>query len=232
MKAFYIFCLLFPSLFTAICAQDPDIEADERSVLEDIYRTSDGEGEIPTAFRDRNSRQQKRVSAPEGAVRIGCICMNGVQRTARSTGACSGAGGVRFWLYRKPSGDTLRVLTGRHERHPQPLDSAELSETNRPRPAASRSGSGAVQPIIQPIIYTPIAANQLQGAAGRDGWFDWSDAATVTGGGISLYVVLRYLLGWIHNHQALVRYALRHLLRFGKRPAPRKGRKNPPKTRL
>ncbi len=231
MKAIFAFCLSIAPLFSAVSAQDPDIEADERSVLEDIYRTSDGDGEIPTAFRDRNSRQQKRVSAPEGAVRVGCVCMNGAQRPTRSTGACSGAGGVRFWLYRKPSGDTVQVFTARHERHPQPLDSVELSETNRPKAKSARSVAAPVQPIIQPIIYTPVAANQLQGGA-EGGWFDWSDAATVTGGGISLYVVLRFLLGWIHNHQPLIRYALRHLLRFGKRPPPRKNRKNPPKARL
>lgn len=231
MKTCLAFCLAFFALYTFSIAQDPDIEADEHSVLEDIYRSSDGDGEIPTAFRDRNSRQKKRVSAPEGAMRIGCICMNGNSSPALSTGACSGAGGVRFWLYRSITGDTMRVLTGRHERHPQPLDSVELSETNRARPKTPRTAIAPLQPIVQPIIYAPLAANQLSGN-GHGGWFDWSDAATITGGGISLYVVLRFLLGWIHNHQPLIRYALRHLLRFGKRPAPRKSRKNPPKTRL
>jgi len=231
MKTILAFFLVFFAFHAGSFAQDPDIEADERSVLEDIYRSSDGDAEIPTAFRDRNSRQKKRVSAPEGAQRIGCVCMNGSSSPAHSTGACSGAGGVRFWLYRSKEGDTTRVLTGRHERHPQPLDSAELSETNRAKPKKARTEIGPLQPIIQPIIYSPIAANQLQGN-GNGGLFDWSDAATITGGGISLYVVLRFLLGWIHNHQTLIRYALRHLLRFGKRPAPRKSRKTPPKTRL
>jgi hypothetical protein len=218
----------------SLVGQDPDIEADERRVLEDIYRSSDHEGEIPTSFRDRHDRQTKRVSAPEGAVRVGCICMNGTDSEARSTGACSGRGGVRFWLYRSVEGDTVRIRTGRQERHPQSLDSVELSETNRARAKPARAAVGAVlQPVIQPIIISPYTENQLPAQHYNDGgWFDWSDAATIAGAGISFYLMLRLLLDWVHSHQTLVRYALRHLLRFGKRPAARKSRKTPPKTRL
>ena len=226
-------CLVFFSAMARPFAQDPDIEANERNALEDIYRSSDHEGEIPTSFRDRNSRQKKRVSVPKGAIRMGCTCMDGSMSEAHSAGACSGSGGVRYWHYRTLEGDTVRVLTGRHERHPQPLDSAELSETNRTRPNPARA---AIAPAIQmqPIIISPFAANQFpeQQLLASDGWFDWSDAATITGAGLSLFLILRLLLSWVHTHQPLVRYALRHLLRFGKRPAPRKRRKTPAKTRL
>lgn len=234
MKTFAIFLLTFCWFLPQASAQDPDIESDERSALEEIFRTSDHDGETPTAFRDRNSRQKKRVSVPEGAHRIGCTCMDGSTSDAHSAGACSGSGGVRFWHYRTREGDTVRVLTGRHERHPQPLDSAELSETNRPKPRSSRTAIGpALTPAIQPIIISPYAPGQPNGLPEADGgWFDWSDAATITGGGITLYLILRLLLGWVHTHQPLVRYALRHLLRFGKRPAPRKSRKTPPAPRL
>jgi hypothetical protein len=230
---FYLaFCLMvFVGIETAF-AQDPDIESDERSALEDIFRSSDHEGELPTAFRERQNRHKKRVSVPEGATRIGCACMDGSSSEAHSAGACSGSGGVRFWLYRTLEGDTVKVLTGRHERHPHPLDSAELSETNRPKPKKASTNS-ALQPLVQPIFISPYPANQLsEQPIGDAGWFDWSDAAAITGGGLSLYLILRLLLGWIHTHQTLVRYALRHLLRFGKRPPPRKNRKNPTKTGL
>ena len=227
---FCLYCCVLP--LAGLIAQDPDIEADEQLVLEDIFRSSDLDGETPTAARDREGRQKKRVSVPTGAQRIGCTCMNGSTSDAHSTGACSGRGGVRYWRYRTVEGDTVRVLTARHERHPHPLDSLELSETNRPKPPAARPGNMALQPMVQPIIFSPIAAPLLPTVAGDQGWFDWSDAAAITGGGLCIYLLLRLLLSWIHTHQTLVRYALRNLLRFGKRPPPRKNRKTAPKERL
>lgn len=213
-------------------AQDPDIEANEKSALEEIFRSSDHSGEIPTSARERGGHFKKRVSVPRGAIRTGCVCMDGSTSDAHSTGACSGRGGVRFWVYRTKEGDTVQILTARHERHPQALDSAELSEINRPRPPARRSAT-TVQPQIQPIILSPVATRLLSDPAPVDhSWFDWSDAAAITGGGLSIFLTLRLLLRWIHNHQTLVRYALRHLLRFGKRPPPRKSRKSAGKTRV
>lgn len=213
-------------------AQDPDIESNERSALEEIFRTSEHPGETPTGARERAGHFKKRVSVPRGAIRTGCICMDGSSSDAHSAGACSGRGGVRFWVYRTKEGDTVQILTARHERHPQALDSTELSEINRPRPPARRNTS-VVQPIIQPIVLSPMATPLMSDPTPVDhSWFDWSDAAAITGGGISLYLTLRLLLRWVHNHQTLVRYALRHLLRFGKRPPPRKSRKSAGKTRL
>jgi hypothetical protein len=159
--------------------------------------------------------------------------MNGEQSQAHSAGACSGRAGVRYWLYKTLENDTIRVLTGRHERHPHPLDSAELAETNRPRPKTAKTLAAPLAPIIQPIIWSPPVSNLTPGTAVSDGgWFDWSDAAAITGGGFTLFLTLRYLLTWVHQHQSLVRYALRHLLRFGKRPPPRPRRKAAPKTRV
>ena len=212
----------------AAFSQDPDLDDDERSALEEIFRTSEEDGEIPTSTRGR-----KRVSAPKGAIRIGCVCMDGSTSDAHSAGACSGSGGVRFWLYRTLEGDTAKIITGRHERHPQPLDSLELAETNRARIRKPTSPGGPVQPILQPLLIQPMTpAMPGNGVVSDGGWFDWSDAATVSGGGMALYFTVRYLLRWIHEHQTLVRYALRHMLRFGKRPIPRKSRKNTGKTRL
>ncbi len=117
-------CLL---IFGTLHAQDPDIEANERRVVEEYFRTSEQPGETPT---NRRQREQgvKRVSPPPGAARVGCICMDDTRSEATSIGACSGHGGVRFWLYVQPNGDTMRITTARHERHPHPLDSIERSE--------------------------------------------------------------------------------------------------------
>lgn len=215
-------------------AQDPDIEANEREVLENLFRTSDLDGEVPTGARDRYAGSKKRVSVPAGARRIGCQCMDDTRSLAHSTGACSGRGGVRYWFYQTVAGDTVRVLTGRHERHPQPLDTTERSELNPPptalKPRQSGPANGFV-PMLQPFIITSPAAPMPYIPPG-DGWFDWSDAATITGGGFSALLILRLVLRWIDAHQPLVRYALRHLLRFGKRPPARPRRKTPPKKGL
>lgn len=230
MKRTVLFFLLLSCGAPGGFAQDPDIAENETSVLEEIFRTSELDGETPTNARARRaSPANRRMSAPPGARRVGCICMDDTRSPARSAGACSGRGGVRYWLYRQLEGDTVRVLTGRHERHPHPLDSVERSALNPVRPPARpRAGSPAGLTSLQPIILSP-AMPQTSLPADK-GWFDWSDAAAITGGGWAIYLTLRMILRWIDTHQPLVRYALRHFLRFGRRPAARKSRKNPPKT--
>jgi len=231
-KLFPVFFAVLFAATGALRAQDPDIDQNEENVLEDIFRSSDVDGEIPTAFRDRGAGIKKRVSVPAGAKRVGCVCMDGSRSEAHSAGACSGSGGVRFWVYKTPEGDTTHVLTARHERHPHALDSIELSEVNQTRRAAPRLATTALQPLLQPLIISTVAAPAGPPPAVPVGWFDWSDAAAISGGGFALYLILRLLLHWVHHHQALVRYALRHLLRFGKRPPARKNRKSARKTRL
>lgn len=222
---FFMLCALIA------VAQDPDIEANEQRILEELFRTSDVDPSKATSSRVRDG-MVRRVSAPLGGVRVGCVCMDDTRSTSHSSGACSGRGGVRYWLYRKPEGDTVKVLTLRHERHPHPLDSIERSEINTPKVKIPEGAAAltAALPVVQPVIIQP--AMPMQPVAVHDGWFDWSDAAAISGGGVSLYFTLRMLLRWIDSHQALIRYALRHLLRFGKRPEPRKGRKDaaPPRV--
>lgn len=159
--------------------------------------------------------------------------MDDTRSLAHSTGA--GRGGVRYWFYRTTEGDTVRVLTGRHEQHPQPLDSVERSAVNPPPVPHTARQSGPLagySPVLQPLfITTPAAPTPYYPPAG-DGWFDWSDAATISGGGYALFLILRLLLRWIDAHQPLVRYALRHLLRFGRRPPARPRRKTAPTKRL
>lgn len=215
-------------------AQDPDIEANEQDALEHIFRSSELDGERPTAARERRAGVNKRMSAPTGARRIGCQCMDDTRSTAHSTGACSGRGGVRYWIYRTVNGDTVQVLTGRHEQHPQPLDSVERSAVNPPvipRTPRLPGMAGSFPAMLQPLIITTPATPLPYPPAG-DGWFDWSDAATISGGGFTLFLSLRLLLRWLDAHQPLVRYALRNLLRFGKRPPPRPRRKTPAKKGL
>jgi hypothetical protein len=123
-----ILLLLFCGHFYPIFGQDPDISKNETDAIgrfDRSFRSSDLDENRAVG---RRAGRSKRVSPPKNAFRVGCECMDGSMSEAHSTGACAGSGGVRFWLYRgAESGDTTRVLTARHEKHPQPLDAQELS---------------------------------------------------------------------------------------------------------
>ena len=223
--------LLLLLLQLTVAAQDPDIAEDERGRMEEIFRTSDHETEVPTNRRQREGRT-KRVSVPKGAFRIGCVCMDDSRSDTKSIGACSGHGGVRFWVYRTPAGDTVHVMTARHERHPHPLSAAEMSELSQKR--ADRTQN--LPTVAKPVAPVPYAApNQSpvvilpDAAADR---FTWGDALALAVTGVALYFIVRMVLRWAGTNEKLIRYALRHLLRPGKRPPARPLRKTARKKRL
>ncbi|MBV6443377.1 MAG: hypothetical protein EPGJADBJ_05116 [Saprospiraceae bacterium] len=224
--------LLLLLLPTAAPAQDPDLADDERARMEDIFRTSDHESETPTNRRQREGRT-KRVSVPKGAFRIGCLCMDDTWSDTKSTGACSGHGGVRFWVYRTPAGDTVHVMTDRHERHPHPLSAAEMSELSQKRADRIQKLPTVANPLA-PVPYaapttTPPVVILPDGAGDR---FTWSDALALAVTGVALYFIVRMVLRWAGANDKLIRYALRHLLRPGKRPPARPVRKTARKKRL
>lgn len=230
MKPISFFLFVFCCCAAAgVQAQDPDIEADERAVLEDIYRSSDEAGETPTSAGERQRRSGgKRVSVPRGATRIGCICMDDSPSKAQSIGACSGHGGVRYWLYRNPEGDTLRVITGRHERHPQPLDSAERSEIVQQRPLRAKNLPAIAS--VSPVAYMPppIVIQMPETSAP----IGWGEIVMITIAGASFFFTTRLLLNWADANRLLIRHALRHLLRYRQRPPARKNRKIARKARV
>lgn len=96
-----------------------DTAPEEDEGWDDYFRTSDLETESATGFR-RDSE------APAG-VRTGCICMDGSRRDERGRGACSGRGGVRFWIYQVGEDSTVHFPTDRHWDHPEPLSERELN---------------------------------------------------------------------------------------------------------
>jgi hypothetical protein len=211
-------------------AQDPDLDADEAARMEEVFRTSDHDDEIPTNYRKRHGKQ-RRVSVPPGAFRIGCICMDDTRSDTRSTGACSGHGGVRYWVYRTTGGDTVHILTARHERHPHPLSAAEMSELSQKRAERTQNLPTVAKPL-QPVPYSAPAPVVVLPSTEAADQFTWVEAALFAVGGVSLYFTIRLLLQWVNNNEKLVRYALRNLLRHRKRPAARPNRKTPPKARL
>lgn len=218
-----VYCLLLLPL--AAPAQDPDLETDEKARLEEIFRTSEQEGETPTNRRQRD-KKVKRMSAPKGSFRIGCHCMDGTYSDTRSIGSCAGHGGVRYWVYRTREGDTVHVLTARHEIHPQPLDAAEMSELSQKR--ADRT-----QNLAKPLAPVPYASPQNPVVVMPDSdQFDWPDAAALSAAGLAVYFIVRLILRWLKDNERLVRYALRHLLRHRKRPPAGPRSQNPRKKRL
>lgn len=79
---------------------------------EEIYRTSDHDKEKPTQKDKRKEKDQKKKTF-EGE-RVGCECMNGEKMFHKGSGACTGKGGVRFWIYKRTNGETYLVATQRH----------------------------------------------------------------------------------------------------------------------
>ena len=222
-----LFYLLLAILFapTLTFAQDPDLESDEKARLEEIFRSSDHEGETPTNRRQRD-KKVKRMSVPKGAFRVGCRCMDDTYSDTRSLGACSGHGGVRFWVYRTKEGDTVHVLTARHETHPQPLDAAEMSEISQKR-------ADRVQNLTKPLAPVPYGATQTPMVLLPDHQgLDWPDAAGLSIAGVAIFFILRMLLKWIQENENLFRYALHNLLRHRKRPPTRPRSQNTRKKRL
>jgi hypothetical protein len=213
------FFLLAPAV---IYAQDPDLQIEPIESIEEVFRSSEQDGAVPTNRRQREGKT-RRVSVPPGAFRIGCICMDDTRSDVRSIGACSGHGGVRFWVYRTREGDTVHILTGRHERHPQPLNAAEMSELSQKRADRTQTlrQGNSLQPAA-PVVIVPTD---------QDG-FDWPDATVVSAAGLALFFIVRMILRWLRDNEHLVKYALRHLLRHRKRPPSRPRRKDPGEKRL
>lgn len=191
-------------------AQDPDIEANERRAYEEYFRTSEQPGETPTNARQRN--QGKRVSPPPGAARVGCICMDDTPSDATSIGACSGHGGVRYWLYLQPNGDTVRVTTGRHEQHPHPLDSIERSELVKTRDKKRAANANALSPTVIIVqMPTPQDDNPFTNPS-------WPEAIAILGlSGFAVWAAF-LLLRWSHHQIPHIADALRDYLRYRRRP--------------
>lgn len=77
-------------------------------------------------MKNDNHFTKEKKHEPSGN-RIGCICMDNNRQNRQGTGACSGHGGVRFWLHQQENGFILEYPTSHHKKHPAPLSFEELS---------------------------------------------------------------------------------------------------------
>jgi hypothetical protein len=221
-------CLLFFLLFFSLPAgntQSPSVpDSTRRPGLEDIFRSSDHDRETPTGKSERRRKSGiEPTRLPRGAFRVGCICMDDAHRITRGIGSCSGHGGVRFWIYRTNEGDTIKVYTPRHYAHPNALDAAEMSAIAQKRDQKTEH--------LRAANRLPVPSNQqptvILPAPTEHGYFGWTDVVAISIGSITIFMTVRMLLYWMHHHEDLVRYALRHLLRHRKRPPSGKDGETP-----
>ncbi|WMX17547.1 hypothetical protein [Aureispira sp. CCB-E] len=86
------------------------------------------EDDLYTSKMTNNNYSAKEKNQKPSGNRIGCICMDNDRQNRQGTGACSGHGGVRFWLHQQENGLILEYPTSHHKRHPAPLSYDELSK--------------------------------------------------------------------------------------------------------
>lgn len=99
-----------------------DEEWEER--WDSTFRISEMDGQ-------RSTKQQFReYNEPKGR-RIGCICMDEIIQDEKGRGACSGRGGVRYWLYLQESDSIYKMATARHYAHPEPLEEEDIENLSR-----------------------------------------------------------------------------------------------------
>lgn len=225
-----IFILLALLITVSGSAQDPDIFANEDTRMREIFRTSDQPGTVATGRKKGESRP-KRMTAPVGSRRIGCVCMDDTRSDTRSSGACSGHGGVRFWVYKTPQGDTVHILTGRHEQHPHGLTADEMSVLNQTQVSRAERLRTAATVQQAPVIVLP--PNAFQGNPQETAGRHWSDALFTGAGGVGAYLLYRLLSDTAnHNNAKKIPDALRNLFRHRRRPTARQNRKNIGKKRM
>jgi len=159
MKPIYLTHFLFFALFPCANAQEQDITGDymdhihqvsaeqleaqwkqdsaeqEQAGWDEHFHTSDLPGERGTGF--------SRSDDPPKGLRVGCICMDYSRRDERGKGACSGYGGVRFWIYQVAEDSVAYFPTENHWAHPDSLSQEELmnlSSRNTDEPLGAAPG--------------------------------------------------------------------------------------------
>jgi hypothetical protein len=211
-------------------AQDPDIIQNHGENADGawVYRTSQEEGEVPVNAFERIRKRKVRVTEPEGAVRIGCVCMNGAHSDAHSSGACSGFGGVRFWIYELPSKDTVWVQTLLHEMHPDTLSTLELSKLNiKKKPKVYDGMQPHIMAPVPIILQYPSIPNQV--AFQIPAWV-WPLALVTFG--LLLLLTVRLILAWITRNDQIFQNALSHFIRYRRGQKEDENGKDPGSTRL
>ena len=120
--------------FDAIDTLSNDIQSDPKEAITDSITAAEWEeyyrmmeDDYHTANKEVRSKYQRVYTKKPKGYRVGCICMDNDRQDNKGTGACSGHGGVRFWLYQQEDGHLLEYPTTNHKNHPSALTPEELS---------------------------------------------------------------------------------------------------------
>ncbi len=142
------------------------IDSLDADAWDEILKTSDLEKEIPTQpskrYNPKRPKNYRSKPAPKGAHRIACECMDEVKQDKTGRGACSGHGGVRYWIYQLPDKSLMRQATWRHEDHPEPLSEAERQQLDAYRPAQRSNPQAYDPPNLENMEDAADAATPVQ----------------------------------------------------------------------
>ena len=152
--------------------------------LDKVFRTSDIDNNIPTTAEGRRNNPNRKSGNTSGSLpranRIGCLCMDYEQSSVTGKGACSGHGGVRFWLSLNETGDTVREATWRHQMNPDTLYDKKVTQLinakrqldeafrtqqsiiiyTNPPPGAGGSANTPLNNNAVAIVVAPIVGNE------------------------------------------------------------------------
>lgn len=104
--------------------QAPTLVLEDSVLLNMPEEEEDGWDEHWRSSEVEDSARKAMLPPPSGK-RVGCICMDGEMQNSKGTGACSGRGGVRYWLYETKKG-VVKHPFWRHLAHPSELTAEEL----------------------------------------------------------------------------------------------------------
>ncbi|QQS31220.1 MAG: hypothetical protein IPM47_10010 [Sphingobacteriales bacterium] len=125
--------------------EDDTVRTTEADTIDwdEKYRTSN----------QTDSTFQKIKNPPQDGIRVGSVCMDNFKQELFGRGACSGRGGVRFWIYKTPDSDALIFLpTQRHFDHPQDLNQQELMQLDAHHPFRKNEDGDNNYSLWLPII--------------------------------------------------------------------------------
>jgi|GEM_PF-1277535 len=133
-NSFFLFCLSISIL--SVSAQTTETEMPASTIqrgIEHVWRSSEQPKQTAT---NRFGRRFSKFSAfkaaednlPSGSERICAVCMDSELSPTTGAGTCSGHGGVRFWVYKTPTGDSVFLATWRHDEHPDDFTDEERSK--------------------------------------------------------------------------------------------------------
>ncbi len=134
-KISLVFGLFFQyfSVSAQLTAQAPPESAPFQSGIEHVWRSSEQPKQVATnrfgrRFSKFSTLKRAEEKLPPQSERICAICMDDSQSPTTGAGTCSGHGGVRFWVYKTPTEDSVYLPTWRNDEHPENFTDAERSK--------------------------------------------------------------------------------------------------------